>query len=74
LNASVENLNWVELYRATLSELDTQQRLSKIELAERNIKQRMRDLTIAGPESTGERQRLNHALENLRGLREGSQS
>jgi CheY-like chemotaxis protein len=69
-----DNPNWVALYRAALSESDTEQRLPKIELAERNMKKRLRELPITGSEAAEERQRLSDALENLRGLRKASQS
>jgi len=72
LNVALESQKWVALYRAALSESDIGKRLPKIDLAERNMKQRWRELAVAGPESAEERQRLNDALENLRGLRGAS--
>ena len=72
LNVAMESQNWVVLYRAAVSESDVEKRLPKIELAERNMKQRWSELAVTGPEAAEERQRLNDAIENLRRLREGS--
>jgi len=71
-NLATESQNWVILYRAAVSEPDAEKRLPKIELAERNMKQRWTELAITGPEDTAERQRLHDALENLRALKPGS--
>ncbi len=72
LNVAMESQNWVALYRAAVSESDVEKRLPKIELAERNMKQRWNELAVTAPEAAEERQRLNDALENLRRLRVGS--
>jgi CheY-like chemotaxis protein len=72
VNAVMDNQDWVALYRAALSESNVEKKLPKIELAERNMKQRLRKLAITGSEAAEERQRLSDALENLRGLRGAS--
>lgn len=72
LNPAEESQKWVGLYRAAVSELDAEERLPKIELAERNMKQRWSELAGTGPEAAEERQKLNDALENLRRLRAGT--
>jgi CheY-like chemotaxis protein len=72
LKVAIESQNWVVLYRAAVSEPDIEKRLAKIELAERNMKQRWNELVTAGPEAAEERQRLKDAIDNMRGLRAGS--
>ena|SRR5271166_3943355 len=69
-----ESQNWVILYRAAVSEPDTEKRLPKIELAERNMKQRWSEIAVTGPEDAAERQRLHDAIENLRALRTAKHS
>jgi ActR/RegA family two-component response regulator len=69
LNAAIESWNWVALYRAVVSEPEVEKRLPKIELAEREMKQRWNELAVTGPEAAEERQRLSDAIENLRALR-----
>jgi len=61
LKAPGDNPNWVALYRAALSESDTERKLPKIELAERNMRQRLGELPIIGSEAAEERQRLSDA-------------
>jgi hypothetical protein len=72
LKSAMESQSWVVLYRAAVSEPDADKRLPKIELAERNMKQRWTQLAVTGPEAAEERQRLSDAIENLRRLRAGS--
>jgi ActR/RegA family two-component response regulator len=72
LNVTVETQNWVTLYRAAVSESNAERRLAKIELAERNMKQRWSELAGTGLETAEERQKLNDALENLHRLRAGA--
>ena len=72
VNLAIESQNWVALYRAALSELDPKTKLPKIDLAERTMKQRWRELAATGPESAEERQRLTDALASLRELRGAS--
>jgi ActR/RegA family two-component response regulator len=69
LNVASESQNWVMLYRAAVSESDVEKRLPKIELAERNMKQRWNELPATGPQAAEERQRLSDALANLSRLR-----
>lgn len=69
LSAAMESWNWVALYRAAVSEPDVQKRLSKIELAEGDMKRRWSEIAASGPEAAEERQRLSDAIENLRALR-----
>ncbi len=71
-NLATESQNWVILYRAAVSEPDVEKRLPKIELAERNMKQRWSEIAVTGPEDAAERQRLRDAIENLLALRTGS--
>jgi CheY-like chemotaxis protein len=70
-NLATESQNWVILYRAAVSEPDAEKRLPKIELAQRNMKQRWSELAVTGPEDAAERQRLRDAIENLLALRTG---
>jgi ActR/RegA family two-component response regulator len=71
-NVAVESQNWAALYRAAVAESDNQKRVSKIELAERSMKQRWSELAIAGAEAAEERQRLIDAVESLGRLRAGA--
>ena len=71
VNVTVETQIWVTLYRAAVSEPDAAKRPAKIELAERNMKQRWSELAGTGPEAAEERQKLNDALEHLHRLRAG---
>ena len=62
--------DWNALYQAALSESDLENRLLKIEIAERNLKERWRELVSTGSGDPGERQKLSDAMANLRGLKE----
>jgi ActR/RegA family two-component response regulator len=70
-NLVIESQNWVSLYRGAVAESDAEKRLPKIELAERNMKQRWSELAVTGPEAEEERKRLKDAIENLRRLKAG---
>jgi CheY-like chemotaxis protein len=72
LNSAMDKQDWVVLYRGALSESDPQKKLTKIELAERSMKQRWHQLAVSTPEAAKERQRLIDALENLRGWKEAA--
>ena len=66
---AIDQQHWVALYRAALSESDKERKLRRIELAERNMKQRWSELSAPGSEADEERRRLKDAMENLRGLK-----
>jgi ActR/RegA family two-component response regulator len=69
LSVGMESWTWVAVYRAAVSEQDLEKRLPKIELAERNMRERWSEVAVIGPEAAEERQRLSDAMENLRALR-----
>jgi CheY-like chemotaxis protein len=62
--------DWVSLYQEALSERDAKHRVSKVEIAERNMKERWRELVSTGSGDPSERQRLSDALADLRRLNE----
>jgi ActR/RegA family two-component response regulator len=66
--------DWATLYQSILSESDPGNRLQKIEIAERSMKERWRELVSTGSGDPQERQKLSDALAKLREVREADSS
>jgi hypothetical protein len=62
--------DWVELYRAAMSEPNPEKRLRKTETAKRIVRERWRELVAKGSGDSEERQRLSNALEKMTRLTE----
>jgi ActR/RegA family two-component response regulator len=62
--------DWVELYRAAMSEPNPEKRLRKTEAAKQVVRERWRELVSLGSDDSAERQRLSNALEKMTRLTE----
>jgi len=62
--------DWVELYRAAMSEPNPEKRLQKTETAKRIVRERWRDLVSQNSADSEQRQRLSNALEKMTRLTE----
>jgi hypothetical protein len=68
MNRVQGHVNWLELYRAALLELDKEKLLGRIELAQKAIQERARELAETGNGSVEEKQKIGDALASLRTL------
>ena len=68
MNRVQSHVNWLELYRAALLELDKEKLLGRIELAQKAIQERARELAETGNGSVEEKQKIGDALASLRTL------
>ncbi len=68
MNRVQSHINWLELYQAALLELNKEKLLDRIELAQKAIHERVRELTEDGNGSTEEKRKIDDALASLHTL------
>jgi hypothetical protein len=61
-------LNWLELYRAALAELDKERLVARVDLAQKAMLERSSELAQAGNSSVEEKEKIEGALTVLRVL------
>ncbi len=68
MNHTQRHTNWLDLYQAALLEIDHQKLFDRIELAQKAIHDRVRELADHSNASIEERRAIDDALMNLRCL------